>query len=170
MIAYETDVCSTVDPFAGSYVIERLTDELEEAIVDLIKQVEDRGGAVAGIEQGFQKNEIERSAYTVAQQIDSAERTVIGVNRFTVETEEKYEPLRVDPAIEVEQRAALAELRSGRDNAAVDAALDALKTAASGTENLLPPMKTALAAKATIGEVSNALRAVWGTYTPPDMF
>ncbi len=170
VIAYETDVCKTVDPFAGSYVVESLTDELEEAILDLIGQVEERGGAVAGIEQGFQKNEIERSAYTVAQEIDDGERVVIGVNRFTVDADEHYDPLRVDPALEVEQREALAALRSKRDNAAVDAALDKLKAAASGSDNALFPMREALAARATVGEVCNALRSVWGTYIPPDVF
>ncbi|MFZ0160818.1 MAG: methylmalonyl-CoA mutase family protein [Kineosporiaceae bacterium] len=170
VIAYESDVCKTVDPFAGSYVIESLTDELEAEILDLIKQVEDRGGAVAAIEQGFQKSEIERSAYAVAQEIDSGERVVVGVNSFTIEDEEPYEPLRVDPAIEVEQRESLAKLRAERDNAAVEAALAEMKAAALGTDNLLVPMKKALAARATIGEVSNALRDVWGTYTPHDNF
>jgi len=170
VIAYETDVCKTVDPFAGSYVIESLTDDLEEAIVDLIGQVEARGGAVAAIEQGFQKSEIERSAYTVAQEIDSGERTVVGVNKFTIDAEEKYDPLRVDPAIEVEQREALARLREQRDGAAVEVALDGLRTAAVGSQNLLIPMRSALAAHATIGEVCNALRDVWGTYTPTDAF
>ncbi|MBK6871808.1 MAG: acyl-CoA mutase large subunit family protein [Kineosporiaceae bacterium] len=170
VIAYETDVCKTVDPFAGSYAIEAMTDELEAAIVDLINQVEERGGAVAAIEQGFQKNEIERSAYEVAKQIDSTERTVVGVNAYTIDAEEPYEPLRVDPAIEAEQRDALTRLRANRDQAAVDAAMAALKTAAEGTDNLLYPMKQALAARATIGEVCNALRGVWGTYVPHDKF
>jgi methylmalonyl-CoA mutase N-terminal domain/subunit len=170
VIAYETDVTKTVDPFAGSYVIESLTDDLEKAIVDLIDQVEQRGGAVAGIEQGFQKEEIERSAYQVAQEIDSGERIVIGVNKFTLDEEEPYEPLRVDPALEAQQRDALTQLRSERDGEAVTKALEALKTAAAGTDNVLWPMKEALAARATVGEVCHALRAVWGTYTPHDGF
>jgi methylmalonyl-CoA mutase N-terminal domain/subunit len=170
VIAYETDVCKTVDPFAGSYVVEALTDELEAEIDRLIKAVEDQGGSVAAIEQGFQKNEIEQSAYEVAKQIDDGSRVVVGVNKFAIETEESYEPLRVDPAIEAEQRARLAQLRSERDNAAVDKALEALKAAATGTDNVLWPMREALAARATVGEVCNALRAVWGTYVPPDRF
>ncbi|NLT53539.1 MAG: methylmalonyl-CoA mutase [Actinomycetales bacterium] len=170
VIAFETDVCKTVDPFAGSYVVESLTDDLEGSITELIQAVEDRGGAVAAIEQGFQKAEIEQSAYRTTQQIDEGERTVVGVNRFAVDEEEPYEPLRVDPSIEAEQRERLAVLRSGRDASAVDSALDAVRTAATGTENLLPPMKEALAARATIGEVCNALRGVWGTYTPADAF
>ncbi|GAB2686152.1 acyl-CoA mutase large subunit family protein [Thalassiella azotivora] len=170
VIAYETDVTKTVDPFAGSYVVESMTDELEEAITALIDAVEDRGGAVAAIEQGFQKEEIERSAYRISQQIDSGERTVVGVNRFTVDADEPYEPLRVDPAIEAEQCERLRVLRSERDQAAVDAALDAMKRAASGTDNVLYPMRDALAARATVGEVCHALREVWGTYTPTDSF
>ncbi len=170
VIAYETDVCSTVDPFAGSYVIESLTDELEQAIEDLIRAVDERGGAVAAIEQGFQKEEIEGSAYRFSTEIDSGERAVIGVNRFTVEEDEPYEPLRVDPTIEAQQREGLARLRAERDEGAVEAALTALRTAAEGSDNVLWPMKEALAARASVGEVCHALRAVWGTYTPPDRF
>lgn len=170
IIAFETDVTKTVDPFAGSYVVEALTDELEAEILRLIQAIEDKGGAVAAIEQGFQKDEIERSAYEVAKQIDDGSRIVVGVNKFAIEQEEAYEPLRVDPAIEAEQKERLARLRAERDNVAVEKALEALKVAAAGTDNVLYPMKEALAAKATVGEVSNALRAVWGTYTPPDRF
>ncbi|HEX5512556.1 MAG TPA: methylmalonyl-CoA mutase family protein, partial [Actinomycetales bacterium] len=170
VIAYETDVTKTVDPFAGSYVVESMTDDLEKAAMELIDAVEERGGAVSAIEQGFQKNEIERSAYRISQQIDSGERVVVGVNRFTVDEEEPYEPLRVDPAIEAEQRERLATLRKERDDAAVRSALEALKKAASGTENVLYPMKEALAARATVGEVCHALREVWGTYVPTDSF
>jgi methylmalonyl-CoA mutase N-terminal domain/subunit len=170
VIAYETDVTKTVDPFAGSYVVESLTDDLEAQIVALIQAVEDRGGAVAAIEQGFQKREIERSAYAVAQQIDDGERAVVGVNRFTIDEDEPYEPLRVDPTIEAQQRAALARLRAERDGATVEQALAAVRDAAAGTDNVLPPMKQALAARATVGEVCHALREVWGTYTPADSF
>ena len=97
VLAYETDVTATVDPFAGSYVVESLTDEVEAAALDLMRQVEDMGGAVAAIERGFQKAEIERSAYRISQEIDAAERVVVGVNRFTVAEEDHYEPLRARP-------------------------------------------------------------------------
>lgn len=170
VLAYESDVTATVDPFAGSYVVESLTDEIEAATLALMEQVEERGGAVAAIEQGFQKLEIEKSAYQVAKEIDSGERTVVGVNRFTVDEEEHYEPLRVDPAIEVDQRARLERIRVERDQAAVDEALARLRAAAAGTDNLLYPMKDALRAQATVGEVSDALREVWGVYTPTDVF
>jgi methylmalonyl-CoA mutase N-terminal domain/subunit len=170
VIAHETDVTRTVDPFAGSYVVESLTDDLEEEILTLIQAVEDRGGAVAAIEQGFQKNEIERSAYRIAQQIDDGSRVVVGVNRFVTDDDEPYEPLRVDPAIEAGQREALARLREQRDGAAVEKALDGLRTAATGTDNVLPPMREALAARATVGEVCHALRGVWGVHTPTERF
>ncbi|WP_327133296.1 methylmalonyl-CoA mutase family protein [Streptomyces sp. NBC_01343] len=168
VLAYETDVPHTVDPFAGSYAVERMTDEVEEAALALMRRVEDLGGAVAAIEAGFQKGEIERNAYRIARETDGGERVVVGVNRFTLEQEERYEPLRVDPEIEDRQREALAALRAERDGEAVAAALDSLREAAAGTANVLYPMKEALRARATVGEVCNALREVWGTYEPTD--
>ena len=170
VLAYETDVTKTVDPFAGSYVVESLTDELEEAALDLMARVDDMGGSVAAIEQGFQKSEIERSAYKIANEIDDGERIFVGVNKFTIEDEEKYEPLRVDPSIEAEQVERLAVLRAERDNAEVTKQLDALRRAAEGDDNCLYPMKAALAARATGGEVADALREVWGQYEAPDAF
>ncbi|HEX4977734.1 MAG TPA: acyl-CoA mutase large subunit family protein, partial [Nocardioides sp.] len=170
VIAYESDVTKTVDPFAGSYAVESLTDQLEAEARKLMEQVEELGGAVAAIEKGFQKNEIEKSAYQIAREIDGDERVVVGVNRFRLDEEEPYEPLRVDPAIEAQQAERLAKLRAERDNAEVDKHLAALKAAAEGTDNVLYPMKEALRARATVGEVCNALREVWGVYVPPDAF
>ena len=170
VIAYETDVTKTVDPFAGSYAVESLTDELEGEARRLMERVEELGGAVHAIEQGFQKNEIEKSAYRVALEIDNDERVVVGVNRYRTDEEEPYEPLRVDPAIEEQQAERLATLRAERDQGAVDKHLAALQEAARGTDNVLYPMKEALRARATVGEVCNALRDVWGLYTPPDAF
>lgn len=170
VLAYESDVTATVDPFAGSYAMETLTDEVEAAAVALMDQVEQLGGAVAAIEAGFQKSEIENSAYRIINEIDAGDRIVVGVNRFSLDEEEHYEPLRVDPAIEAAQVERLTRLRAGRDNSVVDAALAAIKSAASGEANLLYPMKDALRAGATVGEVSDALREVWGQYTPTDVF
>ncbi|SDT23416.1 methylmalonyl-CoA mutase [Friedmanniella luteola] len=170
VLAHETDVTRTVDPFAGSYVVESLTDDLEAEIRRLMAEVADRGGAVRAIEEGYQKLEIERSAYDVGLQIDSGERVVVGLNRFGGAEDEPYEPLRVDPAIEVAQGARLARLRAERDQPEVDAALAALAAAAAGTDNVLVPMKRALAARATVGEVCDALRAVWGVYRPSEAF
>jgi methylmalonyl-CoA mutase N-terminal domain/subunit len=170
VLAYETDVTKTVDPFAGSYVMESMTDDLEDAIVRLMGRVEDFGGAVAAIREGFQKQEIENSAYDYAWQADKGERVIVGLNRFGIEAEEKYEPLRVNPAIEDEQRRRLERLRAERDNSAVDRALGEIKRAAQGHANVLYPMKDALAVRATGGEVADALREVWGRYEPPTEF
>jgi methylmalonyl-CoA mutase N-terminal domain/subunit len=170
VLAYETDVTATVDPFAGSYAVERMTDDLEEAVRELMQSVEDLGGAAAAIERGFQKSEIEKSAYDIAREVDGGDRVVVGVNRFTLDEEEPYEPLRLDPEIEKQQAARLATLRSNRDAAAVSAALDRLREAAAGEDNTLYPMREALAARATVGEVCSALKGVWGTYQPSDSF
>ncbi|MEW9520468.1 acyl-CoA mutase large subunit family protein [Streptomyces tubercidicus] len=170
VLAYETDVTATVDPFAGSYAVESMTDDVEEAAVALMRRVEDMGGAVAAIERGFQKDEIERNAYRIAQETDAGERVVVGVNRFQLDEEEPYEPLRVDPAIEAQQVERLAVLRDRRNARAVSAALGDLQKAAEGTDNVLYPMREALRARATVGEVCDALRGVWGTYVPTDAF
>ncbi|MEU9111810.1 methylmalonyl-CoA mutase family protein [Streptomyces sp. NPDC048483] len=170
VLAYETDVTATVDPFAGSYVVESMTDDVEAAAVELMRRVEDLGGAVTAIEQGFQKGEIERNAYRIARETDDGERVVVGVNRFRLDEEEPYEPLRVDPAIEAQQVERLATLRARRNARVVSTALDDLRKAAEGTENVLYPMRDALRAKATVGEVCEALRGVWGTYVPTDAF
>ncbi len=170
VLAHETDVTATVDPFAGSYVMERLTDDVEAAAVDLMGRVEELGGAVEAIERGFQKGEIERNAYRIAQETDSGERVVVGVNRFRLDEEEPYEPLRVDPAIEARQTERLAALRAERDRQAVTTALTALRKAAEGDDNVLYPMREALRARATVGEVCGALREVWGAYVPSDAF
>ncbi|KUN85873.1 methylmalonyl-CoA mutase [Streptomyces bungoensis] len=170
VLAHETDVTATVDPFAGSYAVERMTDDIERAALDLMRGIEDLGGAVAAIERGFQKEEIERNAYRIAQETDSGERVVVGVNRFRLDEEEPYEPLRVDPAIEARQAERLRKLRAERDRRAVDTALDALKKAAEGEDNVLYPMKKALRARATVGEVCDALREIWGSHVPADAF
>jgi methylmalonyl-CoA mutase N-terminal domain/subunit len=168
VIAYESDLTATVDPFAGSYAVEAMTDDLEAAIRELMANVEELGGAVAAIEAGYQKREIEKSAYDVAQSVEDGTRTVVGVNRFQRPDDEIYEPLRVDPAIEAQQAQRLAALRAGRDGDEVRRTLDALRAAAEGTENVLYPMHDALRARATVGEVCNVLRDAWGVYQPAD--
>ncbi|MQA02791.1 MAG: methylmalonyl-CoA mutase [Streptosporangiales bacterium] len=168
VLAYETDVTRTVDPFAGSYAIESMTDEVERGVDDLMAKVEELGGAAAAIEHGLQKDEIERSAYDIAKEQESGERLVVGVNSYRLETEEPYEPLRVDPAIERQQAQRLATLRAERDDAEVQHRLDDLRKAATGDgKNVLYPMREALAVRATVGEVCDALRETWGTYQPP---
>jgi len=170
VLAYESGLTGTVDPFAGSYAIEALTDEVEAEAARLIERVFSYGSAVDAIEHGFQKEEIENSAYRIANEIDSGERVVVGVNRFASQTEERYEPLRVDPAIEAAQVARLADLRAKRDSSAVESALADLAKAAQGTENVLRLMKEALRLRATVGEVCHTLRGVWGVYHPVERF
>jgi methylmalonyl-CoA mutase N-terminal domain/subunit len=169
VLAYETDLTATADPFAGSYAIESMTTDIRDQAGDLIRRIEEMGGAVAAIERGFQKAEIERSAYQVAQQIDAGERVVVGVNKFATTADEIYEPLRVDPALEQQQSERLAALREARDTGEVRGALDAVKRAAAGQDNVLHPLRSALAARATVGEVCDALRSQWGLYQPTDV-
>ncbi|HJT02737.1 MAG TPA: methylmalonyl-CoA mutase family protein [Pseudonocardiaceae bacterium] len=171
VLAHETDLTATVDPFAGSYAVEAMTDEVEAAAIALIEKIDELGGAVRAIEAGFQKSEIERTAYQTAVAIDSGERVVVGVNRYRLAAEDPYQPLRVDPAIEDNAVQRLATLRASRSSAEVQRGLDELRGAAKDAgRNVLYPMKRALAARATVGEVCHALRDVWGTYVPSETF
>ena len=177
VLAYETDLTAAVDPFAGSYAVEAMTDEVERVALELIDAVEKRGGAVAAIELGFQKTEIEKTAYGTAREIEAGERVVVGVNRYRLDTEEPYEPLRPNPELEREQAQRLDRLRAERSSTEVNGAMDELRRVASapagrpGPEhNVLYPMRRALAARATVGEVCGALREVWGAYVPNDAF
>jgi methylmalonyl-CoA mutase, N-terminal domain len=170
VLAHETDLCATVDPFAGSYAVEAMTDEVEQAVLSLMEQVAGFGSAVDAIEAGFQKGEIESNAYRIAREIDAGERVVVGLNRFTDDGDEPYEPLRVDPAIEAAQGRRLAQLRESRDAAEVERRLSDLRRAADGDDNVLWPMREALRARATVGEVCDCLRGTWGSYQPPDRF
>jgi methylmalonyl-CoA mutase, N-terminal domain len=169
VLAHETDLTATADPFAGSYAVESMTGDLEAAAAALIAQVDELGGAVAAIERGFQKAEIERSAYRIAQQIDAGERVVVGVNKFTSTGDDPYQPLRVDPSIENDQAERLSRLRAGRDHGEWQRRIDDLRKAATGPGNVLVPLREALRARATIGEVCGALREVWGIYHPADI-
>jgi len=170
VLAHETDLTATADPFAGSYAVESMTRDIEAQASDLLAKVAELGGAVAAIEQGFQKAEIERSAYRIARQIDAGERVIVGVNKFIHADDERYQPLRVDPAIEHEQAARLASLRARRDPAEVGGRISDLKRAAAGPDNLLYPLREALRARSTVGEVCDALRDVWGLYKPADAY
>ncbi|QSB15491.1 acyl-CoA mutase large subunit family protein [Natronosporangium hydrolyticum] len=170
VLANETDLTATVDPFAGSYAVEAMTDDVESGARELMARVASYGSAVDAIEAGFQKREIEASAYRISQEIDRGERVVVGVNKYQTDTDDPYEPMPVDPTIEAAQAQRLARLRADRDQPAVTAALTALREAAAGTDNVLWPMKDALRARATVGEVCDALRETWGAYQPADSF
>ena len=171
VIAYETDLTATVDPFAGSYAVESMTDEIEAAIRELMETVEDLGGAVAAIEAGLPEARdrevgVRRGALGRGR-LPHRGRASTGSPR---EADEIYEPLRVDPTIEAQQADRLARLRAERDDAEVDRHLAALRAAAEGTDNVLYPMHDALRARATVGEVCNVLREVWGIHHPADAF
>ena len=167
VIAYETAVSDTVDPLAGSYYLENLTDAIEVKAQEYIDQIDRMGGAVAAIEQGFVQREIGASAYRYQQEIEKGERVVVGLNRFQVKGEEKIPLLKVAPEMEERQRARLKELREARDNATVTRTLAQLKTAAQGADNLMPPILDAVKALATLGEICNTLREVFGEYEAP---
>ncbi|MQA81506.1 MAG: methylmalonyl-CoA mutase [Streptosporangiales bacterium] len=167
VLANESDVTATVDPLAGSYAIESMTDAIEHDVDALMERVAELGGAAAAIEHGFQKDEIERSAYDIAKEQESGERVVVGVNRYRLDVEEPYEPMRVDPAIERQQTERLARLRTERDGAQVRERLDDVRKAAVGDACVLYPLREALRARASVGEVCDALRDVWGVYQPP---
>ena len=166
VIAHESGVADTVDPLAGSYFVEALTNEVEAAAEEYIRRIDALGGAVAAIEMHYLQDEVEQAAYTAAQAVESGDKVVVGVNRHVGGDAAPAELLPADPDLERRQVERVRAVRAGRDAAAVRAALDALAVAARGTANVLDPMKEALRARATLGEVSDVLRAELGTYEP----
>ena len=164
IIAYETGVTDTVDPLAGSYFVESLTDQIEQQVLDYMKKIEDMGGAVSAVEQGYMQREIHEKAYEFQKKVESGEEVVVGVNKFRIEGEKQPELLRVDPSLGKVQRAKLEALRSRRDNDKVQAALEALRTGAKGTDNLMPLILDAVRVYATIGEICGVLREEFGEY------
>ncbi len=166
IIGHESGVAAAVDPLAGSYYVESLTDRVEQDALALIDKIEAMGGAVAAIEAGFVQREIEDSAYEAARRIDSGDAVVVGVNRFASGDGGEVPVLTVDPALERAQVARVTAVRAGRDGAAVDSVLGEVRTAAAGDANLLYPMKSALATGATLGEISDVLRDEFGLYRP----
>jgi methylmalonyl-CoA mutase N-terminal domain/subunit len=166
IIGYESGVVDTPDPLAGSYFIESLTDEVERLAWEYIEKIDEMGGAVAAIESGYQMDEIEQSAYEYTKSIDDDERVIVGVNKFTVDVEAEPNVFPIDPTLQKSQVDRLKAYKARRDAGKVQAALDKIRDAAKGTENILIPMKQALRADATLGEVSDALRDVYGTYQP----
>jgi len=164
ILAAEAGTTDTADPLGGSYFIEALTDELEARAWALIERVEEAGGAVAAIESGLVQEEIERAAFEFQRQVESGERMIVGVNAFTEEEAERIELLRIDPAAEQRQLERTARVRAERDARAAAAALRAVRETARGDANLLPPLREALRACCTIGEICETLREEWGTY------
>jgi len=164
ILAAEAGATDTADPLGGSYFIESLTGELEDRARELIERVDEMGGAVAAVESGFVQGEIEEAAFRYAQEVESGERVIVGVNRFREEEGREIELLHIDPEAERRQLERTARVRTRRDAASADAALRAVRAVAEGTDNLLPPMREALRAHCTVGEVCGVLRDVFGTY------
>jgi len=168
IIAYESGVADVVDPLAGSYYVESLTNEIEKAALEQIARIDALGGAVKAIEQGYMQREIQDSAYTWQQQVESKERIVVGVNQFQVRESAPRGLERVDEAVGERQRAKLALLKGNRDNARVQAALSELERCASTAENVMPAVLEAVLAYATLGEVCDVFRRVFGEYRPEE--
>jgi len=166
IIAHESGVADTVDPLGGSYLIEHLTGEIENAAAAYIRKIDDMGGALQAIEQGYIQTEIQNAAYDYQRAVESGEQKIVGVNIFENEETLDLETLRVDPQIEQDQRQRLAKLRQTRDNARVDELRSRLETAAAGSENLMPLLIACVENDVTLGEICSALRNVWGEYRP----
>ncbi|MEQ1644677.1 MAG: methylmalonyl-CoA mutase family protein, partial [Pyrinomonadaceae bacterium] len=163
VIAHESGVADTVDPFAGSYAIEELTTELERIAVDYIEKIDAMGGMLRAIETGYVQNEIQEAAYEYQLAVEKGDAIVVGVNKFQA-NQEQIPIMRIDEQIERDQVERLRSIREKRNAADADSSIKAIESAANGTENLLPHILTAVEAHVTVGEISNTLRKVWGEY------
>jgi methylmalonyl-CoA mutase, N-terminal domain len=164
VIAHESGVAGTIDPLAGSWAVERLTDEIEAEAASLIAEIDAMGGMVAAIERGWVQRQIENSAYQFGQQIERGERVIVGVNRFTGDSAAAMELLRIEESVAAAQQAKLAAVKADRDASRVAASLDAVRSTARGDGNLMPVIIDAVRAYASVGEISSALRDVFGEY------
>jgi methylmalonyl-CoA mutase N-terminal domain/subunit len=166
IIANESGVADTVDPLAGSFYVEALTDQIERDALAYIAKIDEMGGAVKAIEQGYMQREIQNAAYQTQMAIEDGSEVVVGVNKFRIENEPKPELQKINPELERIQSEGLKQLRNTRDNEAVKSALDALRQAAAGTDNLMPHIVHAVKVYATLGEICNVMRDVFGEYQP----
>jgi methylmalonyl-CoA mutase N-terminal domain/subunit len=169
IVACESGVVNSIDPVAGSYYIEQETNRIEEEAVALLSRIDAAGGTLAAIEQGLVQREIQESAYRAQQAIDARASIVVGVNQFTTSEPHLIELLRIDPEVERRQVARVAEVRASRDSSAWRGALDAVMLAARGSDNLVPFIIAAVEARATVGEISDAMRTVFGEHTEIDV-
>jgi methylmalonyl-CoA mutase N-terminal domain/subunit len=170
VIAHETGVVNTIDPLGGSYYLEQLTNELERQAYDYFERIEELGGVIPAIEQNFMQREIAEASFRYQSEVERGERVVVGVNRYQLEEEPPLEILRIDPALERKQVERVRALRARRDGAAVEQELAALKRAAAGEANLMEPILACSRAYATMGEMCDALREVWGTWRETPVF
>jgi methylmalonyl-CoA mutase N-terminal domain/subunit len=166
VIAEESGVCDVIDPLGGSYAVEKLTDEIEERSVALMKRIEDMGGMIRAIEQRFPQREIERSAYEYQKAIESGSAGVVGVNRYAGASAARSGSFRIDPAVAERQRSRLESFKRGRDGAAVTRLLAAVEETARGEANLMPSIVDAVRGNCTLGEISRAMEKVFGRYNP----
>lgn len=164
VIGYETGIADTADPLGGSYYVEALTDQLEKEALNYIAKIDQLGGAVAAIEKGYMQREIQESAYRYQKEVESGDRTVIGVNRFSGGSEPPIELLKVDPAVGERQVARLKDVRAKRDPKKVSAALQQLRRAAQSEDNTMPSILEAVKSYATLGEICCVLREIFGEY------
>jgi methylmalonyl-CoA mutase N-terminal domain/subunit len=170
LIAYETAVADTVDPLGGSFYVERLTQDIEQRASDYIRKIDELGGSPKAIEKGYIQQEIQDAAYAYQKEIESGERVIVGVNRFQVEEPPPKGLLRVDPAVRDRQMEKLASIRASRDKGRWEASLRGLREAAVSGKNLMPPIIEAVKAEATLGEICDVLRDVFGEYQPSVTF
>ncbi|MCP3176085.1 methylmalonyl-CoA mutase family protein [Desulfuromonas sp. KJ2020] len=164
VIAYESGVADSIDPLAGSFLVESLTDQIEAKALEYIQKIDDLGGAAEAINRGFQQKEIQDSAYAYQRSIESKEQIIVGVNQFAIKEAPPKDLLKIKPEVEQAQRVAIAAVKAGRDPKAVDEKLAALKAAAQGTDNLMPPILEAVRVYASLGEICNTLRDVFGEH------
>src|SRR6185369_5275664 len=165
VIAYESGAADSIDPLAGSFLVESLTDQIEKAALSYIEKIDKLGGAVEAISRGFQQKEIQDSAYAYQKSIEKDELIIVGVNKFTVQEPPPSGLLKVKEEVEISQKRSLAIMKEGRDNKAVTAALSQLATAAKSTENLMPHILAAVKTYATLGEIADVFREVFGKHT-----
>jgi len=167
IIGYESGVADTIDPLGGSYLVEHLTDEIERQALEYLQKIDEMGGALKAIENGYIQGEIQNAAFTAQRRLESNEDIVVGVNKFTVDEKIELESLKIDPKIETDQHERLAALRANRDAKQAEALLDKLEAAARGTENMMPIIIECVENKLTLGEICGRLRKIWGEYRAP---
>jgi len=170
LIAHESGVDRVVDPLGGSYYVEYLTDEMEKRALDYIRRIDEMGGIIRAVEEGFPQKEIGESAYRFQREIEDGERLIVGVNAFQSDRHEPVEILKIDERVAEEQVARLNKVKSERNAAAVSATLARVEAACRGTENLMNPVLEAVKSYATLGEISDVFRKVWGQYREGGIF
>ena len=170
ILAHESGIANTIDPLGGAYAVESLTDEIESRAKEYLENIDAIGGALAAVESGYMQREIQESAYRTQKQIESGETIVVGVNAFQADEPTPPERLKVDPSIEQSQRARLKEFRAKRDKDQVEFEMQRIASAARGEGNLMPLFIEAVEAGATLGEICNCLREIWGEYRSPSIF